>query len=324
VSRLLDAGRLPGYLRSRGLVDGSAAVQVSELTGGVSNVVLAYEWAGGSGVVKQALPRLRVSAEWTADVRRTAAEAAALRLCGRLTPDAVPAVLDFNDEELILVIARAPAGYATWKELLMSGDASTDVAGALGDVLAAWHRGTDDASLPAELTGDRSLHELRVRPYHRTVATVHPDLAAVIDAHLAEMAQRRRCLVHGDFSPKNVLVGAGGLWVIDHEVAHRGDPAFDIGFLIHHLVLKALYRPALAAPLADCVRRFMVQYGRAVPARVCPDAAHLSRHIGCLVLARVDGASPVDYLDPAAREAARRLGRRLLLRPADRVEELFP
>lgn len=150
---------------------------------------------------------------------------------------------------------------------------------------------------------------MRLDPYHRTVAARHPDCAPAVLAVVDAMLTTRRALVHGDYSPKNVLAGSGGCWVIDFEVAHYGDPAFDVAFLTCHLLLKAVRRPVALPAYQACAAAFLAAYGGDV------DLAHL----GCLLLARVDGTSPAGYLDTGQEAVVRRFGRALLLDPAPDV-----
>ena len=56
-------------------------------------------------------------------------------------------------------------------------------------------------------------------------------------------AQTRIALVHGDVSPKNILVGPDAPVLLDAECAWYGDPAFDIAFCLNHLLLKAVLLP---------------------------------------------------------------------------------
>jgi hypothetical protein len=129
------------------------------------------------------------------------------------------------------------------------------------------------------------------------------------------MSHRRSCLVHGDFSPKNVLVGDAALWVIDFEVAHLGDPAFDVAFLLSHLMLKAIALPYREAAFLECARAFDETYRSIVPPLAEPRHEYVLGHVGCLMLARVDGKSPVGYLDNAGRRRTRALARRLIAAP---------
>ena len=72
----------------------------------------------------------------------------------------------------------------------------------------------------------------------------------VLRAEAERLVTCRSVLVHGDFSPKNLLVSGDRLVIIDCEVAWYGDPAFDLAFLLNHLCLKALYHaPAHGADL---------------------------------------------------------------------------
>jgi hypothetical protein len=129
------------------------------------------------------------------------------------------------------------------------------------------------------------------------------------------MARRRTCLVHGDFSPKNVLVGGPDLWVIDFEVAHYGDPAFDIAFLVSHLMLKAVARPASQVRLLACAASFDAAYRSAAADLEVASREYIHGQVGCLMLARVDGKSPVEYLDDAQRGRARMLACSLITSP---------
>jgi aminoglycoside phosphotransferase (APT) family kinase protein len=293
---LLDATTVGDYLVRRGVLE-RPPDRVVELAGGVSNVVLLAEAGPTRVVVKQALPRLRVADEWYADPARALTEARALRLLGELTPGAVPDVLDEDADRFALTIAAAPDGWMTWKQRLMAGEVRPEVATWLGTLLQRWHTGTTDRELPAGFDNLTAFHQLRIAPYLDTSAARRPELAPLIARHRADLLARQTCLVLGDFSPKNVLVGAEPSgWVIDHEVAHRGDPAFDTGFLLTHLLLKSVHLPAHAGRLRECVDAFLSAYGAF-------EAAHLWGVVGCLLLARVVGSSPAEYLTPG--EAAR-------------------
>lgn len=341
---LLDASTVGAYLMNRGLLP-EPRVNARTLAGGVSNVVLAAEQGARSFVVKQFLARLAVADEWCAPTDRVITEAEAMVLLGRITPNYVPDVYDQDAERHTITLQLAPDDWADWKTFLMAGQVQPAVAATLGEILARWHRET---FLSPEL-GDRledyaAFEVLRIEPYYRTVASRAPEVAESLNALIDRLAERRLCLVHGDFSPKNILVSPGrarpgslhsdGLWAIDFEVAHRGDPAFDIAFMCTHLLLKSLALPAGSDAFDACLRAFCVAYtthvsdseaegvrSRLSPLR--PDWTYISQHIGALLLARVKGKSPAGYLDPGAEQAAWRLGIRLLNSTQSTVEDLF-
>ena len=309
------------YLVERGLVAPGAPVTAVELGGGVSNVVLAVRAPGLSAVFKQALPRLRVADEWLARRERSITEGEVIELLARLTPGAVPDLLDLDRERCALTIAHAPAGWVSWKERLLAGEADASSAETVGELLAAWHRGTCDDADVERLLGDLdAFEELRVDPYYRTLTRRHPAPSRAVGAYVEHMLATRRCLVHGDFSPKNVLVGEGGLWIVDFEVAHFGDPAFDVAFMLNHLFLKAIHRRSALEHYARCARAFWGAYRERVPDGLAPELAYVLGHVGCLMLARVDGKSPAEYLTEDGRAAARTAGRSLLLEPPPSLE----
>jgi tRNA A-37 threonylcarbamoyl transferase component Bud32 len=321
---LLDTGSVVPYLAARGLLRDPGHATAVALAGGISNVVLAVgdgvdDADDGAVVVKQSLSRLRVRDEWRAPRERVLTEADALELAGKLTPGVVPRVLDRDTARNVIVLERAPAGWTDWKSELLSGRADPGVARRLGQVLAAWHADTSTGGLPERFADALPFEQLRVSPYYRTVAERLPDLAEPVGAYVEAMAGRRRCLVHGDFSPKNVLVGGAGaeaaLWVLDFEVAHLGDPAFDLAFLLSHLTLKAVHVPTSAAALDECASRFAAAYEDGVTETLRPDWAYVLGHVGCLLVARVDGKSPAEYLTEPERARVRDLGRQLLADP---------
>ncbi len=243
--REIDAATAADYLRETGRVPGGAGFSVRELSGGVSNIVLRVDVDGHSPfVIKQCRERLRVAMEWLAPLDRIWTESATLGVLEEILPEgSVPRVLFEDRPNYLFAMTCAADDAVTWKSLLMEGSADPEIAGRLGTILGTIH---EEARTHPALRGtlaDTSLfEELRVDPYYRTVARRHPDLAPRIEALIAAMDRPvgERTLVLGDFSPKNILVHAGGLVLLDFECAHAGDPAFDLGFFLTHLVLKEI------------------------------------------------------------------------------------
>ncbi|PKV76896.1 phosphotransferase family protein [Nocardia fluminea] len=309
------------HLRARGLADLEVALSVHVLTGGVSNDVVAVTGDGVDVVVKRALSQLRVQQDWAADVGRLTTEGRALRLAATIAPSSVPPVLDLSDG--FLVIGRAPDHWHTWKADLMAGVVDAHVAARLGEFLAQLQRCTADRvdQLRDEFGSRTAFEQLRVDPFHRQIRAAHLDLAPQIDRTIEVMAQTAPCLVHGDYSPKNVLVGDSDaeMWVIDWEVAHLGDPTFDPAWIVGHLLLKTIRRPDHSDRYHAAAAAFLDAWGRTDP----DSASQLIRQTGCLLLARVDGRSPVDYLDDSGQMTARVLGRRLLGNPPQLLQDAW-
>jgi len=308
---LLTTDTCADYLRARGVVSGDASVV--ELGGGVSNVVLLVESDAGRVVVKQALPKLRVADDWQAKQERTVTEAAALRLAAQLSPGSVPEVLDSDPDRCVLVIAAAPTSWTDWKQQLLAGRVDVRVARQLGEVLGRWHHATGaQPELAASCDDPEAFEQLRVDPYLRTVQARHPELAALIQPAIDHLVGSRTCLVHGDFSPKNVLVGDGNVWVVDFEVAHVGAPEFDVAFMLCHLVLKAVHVPSREPEYRDAAAAFLEAYAEAAKDVALQRNAETARQLGCLLLARVDGKSPAEYLTESERTEAWNIGTTIL------------
>jgi tRNA A-37 threonylcarbamoyl transferase component Bud32 len=305
-----NAAQAVEWVRTRGVAPAGKLTE-RPLMGGVSSTVIAVDGTTDGVVVKRALEVLRVDSEWRADPRRSLTEAHALAVLGGLTPNRVPKLLDVDPSSCTLVMERAPIEAENWRSAILDRPASPSVGAELGTTLAAWHRGT---WMPWAGAGDFEagavLEQLRLRPFHAAVAAVFPDLADQVLACAADLRRARLCLVHGDLSPKNVLIGKDLLWVIDPEVAHIGDPVFDVAFMAAHLILTAIARPAFATTLGDTWLAFLEGYLADAPPASIRD--RLNAQVGCLLLARTDGVSREPGLTLGARDQVRRVGRTLL------------
>lgn len=343
----LTAASAPDYLRARGLAAPNEPLAVRELAGGVSNVVLLVERPSGERfVLKQALPRLRVEQEWLCSIERIWREVEVLRLCGRLVQEGVrgqesgdsgqrrllvrvPEVLFEDRESYCFAMTAAPTEHRTWKELLLAGQADVAIADACGRLLGRLHARSWNDPQVARLLDDRTFfRDLRISPYYDRVAEVHADLARQIQQVSGSIWQHRRCLVHGDYSPKNLLVAGNELWLIDFEVGHFGDHAFDLGFFLTHLVLKAFVAGPRAAAYLSLIEAFRAAYDdELLPAAGAAELTQLwQRTVGALsgcLLARVDGKSPVDYLTVELAHVVRLTARDLLRLPPVDFDELL-
>lgn len=328
--REVTAGDAADYLRSSGRLPAGVGVSVRELSGGVSNLVLRVDAEDRPPfVVKQCRERLRVAVEWRARLDRIWVEHATLRvLVELLPPEAVPELLFEDRDEYLFAMTCAPDDSETWKTRLLRGDADPAISAKLGTYLATIHAEAPLHPSRGPSLADTSLFdELRVDPYYRTTARAHPRLAPQFDALLTAMdlPLERRALVLGDFSPKNILVHSGGLVLLDFECAHLGDPGFDLGFFMSHLALKRIHRVISDDQYRSLAESFLGAYFDRLGDRLGP-AVEVERrgvaHTAACLLARVDGKSPVEYLDGPGREVARRSALALFDQAPDRWDAL--
>lgn len=304
--KLLDHETIVAYLKDREIFSPESSPLVEVLTGGVSNVVLAVSGEGKDLVLKQALPELKVASKWIADQRRALVEARAIEVLHELTPENVPKLYDVDPDQFILIIERAPRTMAIWKEDLLSGSIQPEIAAHLGQILGLWHRNTaGDPTILREFQEDSLFEQLRISPFYRAIATAHESISKRITTLITELVKDKSCLVHGDYSPKNILVeGQSKVIVLDFEVAHTGNPVFDLGFLLAHLLCKYEFfqDQEEQAALGQAADAFVHAYEQSFEDSV---AASLPWHIAAIALARVDGRSPVGYLDSATQERLR-------------------
>jgi aminoglycoside phosphotransferase (APT) family kinase protein len=322
------------YLRARGFLADDELANARELVGGVSNeVILVSRPQGDDVVLKQVREQLNVAEPWYCSVERVWREIAVLRQCERLltgqTSDAtltveVPYFLFEDRGNYLYAMSAAPTNHVAWKNELLSGIARTDVAHACGTALgtlhaASWH----DAELAQQFDDRQFFDDLRIDPYYRQVTRVHPELSPDMDTLIDSVWRERHCLVHGDFSPKNLLVHANGVMLIDFEVGHYGDPAFDLGFFLTHLFFKAFHHVPRHTPFLDLITGFWDSYAAAITPLISANDFDLLRSrgiqnlAGC-TLARLVGKSKIDYLNgPRRREALFDLSRFILTEHPD-------
>jgi aminoglycoside phosphotransferase (APT) family kinase protein len=300
---------LRGPLERLGLIGDDEPIETEPLSGGVASDIWLVRAGGRSFVVKRALEKLRVAADWRAPVARNAAEAAWIRTAAAIVPGNVPKLLAHDPQAgLFAMEFLPPERFPVWKAQLRDGKAEPDFARLVGRQLGRVHAGT--AGRPAtagEFNPDATFAALRLEPYFAFTAQRHPDLAPRLRALIDITLANKRVLVHGDVSPKNILVGEPGPVFLDAECAWYGDPAFDLAFCLTHLILKCVWNPAAAGRFVACFEVLVAAYlaevdweeKKAIESRV-------ARLVPAIVLARIDGKSPVEYIvDDADRNAVR-------------------
>jgi len=300
-----NLGELLDYLRATGRIAPNELPEYRILRGGVSNrVVELARPEGGTWVLKQALAKLRVADEWFSPPERILREAAGMEALWRIASAGSITRLLFTDpDNYLLAMEGVPEPHDNWKTILLAGTVETSHFIQFASLLAAIHRGGTAPEFQKEFD-DRSFFEsLRIEPYYLTTANRVPEAKAFLLALVDETRARRVSLVHGDYSPKNILIYEGRLVLLDHEVIHFGDPAFDIGFSMAHFLSKAHHMKSVRDALVAAANFFWQVYSQC--GGLAAEDTSIRHTLGCL-LARVAGRSRLEYLseDEKSRQSA--------------------
>jgi len=289
------------------------------LTGGVSSDIWRVDLDRGPACIKRALAKLKVAADWRAPVGRNASEVAWIETANGIVRHSAPEILGHVSEAgLFAMPYYDPAEYKLWKEELREGRVDLDVAAEVGNRLGRIHAATaGDDEIAARFANDTIFYDIRLEPYLIAAAGAHADRAKALEALVAITGETKKVLVHGDVSPKNILVGPKGPMFLDAECAWYGDPAFDLAFCLNHFLLKCLWTPPAAPQFLEAFDRMNATYFAQVNWETPIELeTRVARLLPGLFLARVDGKSPVEYLtDASDKERVRRVARALLADP---------
>ena len=293
------------------------------MTGGVSSDIWRVETSKGQVVVKRALARLKVRQLWEAPVERNRYERMWLEEANRIVPGVAPRILAADDAGLFAMEYLGTA--SVWKAELRDRRVDVAFAAEVGRRLAKIHAATAGRPEIAErFATDANFYAIRLEPYLVATARACPQHAALLEALVKRTAETRLCLVHGDVSPKNILVAPSGPVILDAECAWYGDPAFDLAFCLNHLLLKGLWQPPAKAKYLDAFAALSSTYLSGVtwesPAALETRVASL---LPGLLLARVEGKSPVEYLtEESDKDVVRRVAGALLQSPPRTLKEV--
>lgn len=314
------------FINRSGLVKLGEPVRLLPLTGGVASDIFRVVVGERSFVVKKALARLRVEQEWNVPVARNASEVGWFVEARRAVPQAVPDILVHEPAlGLFAMTYLDPESHPIWKDELRDGRAKPAFASAVGRTIATVHEATArSADVARRFANDETFHAIRLEPYLESTARRHGDLAEELCSLSRETIERKLVLVHGDVSPKNILVGPAGPVLLDAECAWYGEPAFDLAFCLNHLLLKCVWKRQHAAQYLACFDALAASYLSGVRWEA-PESleARAARLLPALFLGRVDGKSPVEYITREVdRDCVRRTARHLIVNRPQRLSHI--
>ncbi len=313
-------------LQDAGLISSPNDASFEALTGGVSSDIWKVNAPGRVFCVKQALAKLKVKKDWLAPIERNGFEVAWYSVANGLVAGAAPALLMQDEQAMLFAMEYLdPSIYKLWKTELRAGRTDPDPATQTGRKLALIHGGTvGDKDVANRFPRTDIFHAIRLEPYLEATADRHPDLKSLLFGLSRQTAETRLCMIHGDVSPKNILLGPEGPVFLDAECACIGDPAFDLAFCLNHFLLKCLWVPDAVSGFLENFRQMAESYMANVNWEPVQDLeTRTARLLPGLFLARIDGKSPVEYVtDEQQKDKVRRVACGLLTNPPDHLSEI--
>ena len=321
------SGSLPdevlAFLRKQGLAARDETPAAVALSGGVSSDIWRVDLRTGPVAVKRALPRLRVAQVWKAPVERNRYEKKWLETANGIVPGVAPKVLAGDDSGFFAM--EYLGGLPLWKADLRDGNVDRVFAGEVGRRLARIHAATSGRKdIAKAFATDANFHAIRLEPYLLTTARVYPALDSALKALVERTKNTKVALVHGDVSPKNILVGPRGPVFLDAECAWYGDPAFDLAFCLNHMLLKCVWVPSFSSGFVSCFDFLSREYLKNTTWEKSEDLEQrVATLLPGLLLARIDGKSPVEYITKDSdKERVRSVAKTLLLNPPGNLAEV--
>ena len=328
MEREITAENVIEYLREQGQLEPDEQADAEALAWGVSNIVIRIDRAADADfVIKQSRKQLRTQAEWFSQLERIWRELEVMQELEQLLPaGVVPRVLFEDRDNYLFAMEAIAADHRVWKAELLDGRGNQTVARELGKYLSAIHRKSFLQEGYQQRWGDWEIFDqLRIDPFYRFIVRSHPEIKEWVAELIEEMSAHRLCLVLADFSPKNILITDEQIHLVDFETAHFGDPAFDLGFFLSHLLLKAIHFQAEGTHCIELAETFWESYLSTeviAPLEPGPESAKMEepqisqrtiKHLAACMLARVDGKSTVDYLSSTQQDQVRSFALSLIL-----------
>ncbi|NKB62941.1 MAG: phosphotransferase [Gammaproteobacteria bacterium] len=296
------------------------------LTGGVASDIVQVIVGDQRLCLKCALEKLKVDEDWRAPVHRNRAEYAWLEVAAQVIPESTVALFGRSQQSpcFAMEFLEGDDTYL-WKTSLLNGTLNVDEAISVGQAIGKIHARSASSAFSTEPFRNRDdFYELRLDPYLKFTASRHPAVAAHLESLVERLYEASSVLTHGDVSPKNIIFRDGSPIILDAECATMGDASFDIAFCMNHLVLKAVHLPAVRSELLNAALEVWGTYVHYVhwespeqlEAKVC-------ELLPALMLSRIDGKSPVEYLTEENRQVVRELSLKRLQTPCISLERLM-
>ncbi len=274
-------------------------IQYKKLTGGVSSEVYHVRTNKNNYCIKRSLKRLLVKKKWIANTNRIKFEYLWLKHCQSILKRNIPNTYEFNDKKKYIVMEYLKTSqYKTLKQLYFKRIININTIKLISKHLYTIHSNSSNYKTKKTFEGNyKNFYDLRLDPYFNEVGRVYPKYKGYIKKINEDYIKNSSTLVHGDFSPKNILVDKNKIIYLDAECCNFGDPVFDLVFFTNHLLIKSIFFKDKSQEFIKLYLSFYKEYLSNLSTKNFN--SYIDRIIKMtpiMLLSRVDGKSPVEYI----------------------------
>jgi len=298
-----------------GLLDFDEKFKSIKITDGVSSDIWYVKSKLREFCVKRALAKLTVKEDWFAPVNRSNFEAEYFKTCKNINKLAFPKILGHDKKKYILAMNWYNKDqYKLWKSSLLKKYIETKDGKRVAEILVKKHAHFfNKKAIKDKFSNDKTFHAIRIEPYILFTSNSYPQYKKLFDKNIDNLSKNKKTLIHGDFSPKNILIGKDSPVILDAETACWGDPVFDLAFCNNHIILKSILNFEIKDKYISLSKCFLDTYISFLNWENKDE--FIERFLSLVpifILARLDGKSPVEYFQKGHIERSRGLAKKLI------------
>ena len=309
-----------------GLLSSNQKYISKKITDGVSSDIWYVKTSNKQYCIKRALAKLTVKEDWYAPIDRNNYEVKYFTHCRVIQPYSFPKILGHDSKNFILAMEWFDnKKFIVWKKKLLEKSVSLKDGKRIGKLLSLVHKSFYKKKQYEKIfLNDKTFYDIRIEPYLRFTSKFYPEFYESYKKTINFLTKNKSTVIHGDFSPKNILLGKNFPVILDAETACWGNPAFDIAFFNNHIILKSIFNRKVFKSYLNLSNHFLKTY--LANFSVVNNSNFISKFItlqALLILARVDGKSPVEYFKKQHKAIARSLAKNLLLNKSKNLNNFY-
>ena len=275
-------------------------IQYKKLTGGVSSEVYYIKTNKNNYCIKRSLKRLLVKKKWIVNTNRIKFEYLWLKHCQNILKRNIPNTYEYNNKKKYIVMEYLKnSRFKTLKQLYFNKIININTIKLISKHLYKIHSNSNNYKTKETFEGNyKNFYDLRLDPYFNEVGRVYPKYKEYIKKINENYIKNSNTLVHGDFSPKNILVGKNKIIYLDAECCNFGDPVFDLVFFTNHLLIKSIFFKDKSQEFIKLYFYFYKEYLNNLSVKNFNSYVNrIIKMTPIMLLSRVDGKSPVEYIN---------------------------